>query len=199
MTMLSTRARLVHEAMRLFSERGYAATSVGDIEEAAGLTRRGGAFYRHFTSKHDVLEAAIDGFAATASDAKQLADLLRLDDRRSELLLFGRLLLAELDNEKALHQVLDKEGDRIEAARRRAADEFLHRAYEAMLPLFRRWLPLLGEPDLAAFAVVLCGGLVNLRRNLWTFGAVPLGVDDELALQTWVEIANSAIETHATH
>ena len=32
--------RIVDEAMRLFGEKGYAATSVGDIEAAAGLTPR---------------------------------------------------------------------------------------------------------------------------------------------------------------
>ena len=34
----STRERLLDEAMRLFGERGYDATSVAEIERSAGLT-----------------------------------------------------------------------------------------------------------------------------------------------------------------
>lgn len=40
-------------AMELFVERGYAQTTVADIAERAGLTRR--TFFRHFADKREVL------------------------------------------------------------------------------------------------------------------------------------------------
>ncbi|MGH9208726.1 MAG: TetR/AcrR family transcriptional regulator, partial [Acidimicrobiales bacterium] len=40
-----TRERLVTEAMRLFGEQGYKATSVAQIEAAAGLAPGSGALY----------------------------------------------------------------------------------------------------------------------------------------------------------
>src|SRR5947209_7757695 len=47
----ATRDRLVVEAMRLFAERGFRATTVGDIEAAAGLVPRSGGLYKHFAPK----------------------------------------------------------------------------------------------------------------------------------------------------
>jgi AcrR family transcriptional regulator len=45
--------RLVKAAIVLFDERGYEATTVAEIAEAAGLTKR--TFFRHFTDKREVL------------------------------------------------------------------------------------------------------------------------------------------------
>lgn len=42
---ISTKERLVTEAMRLFGEQGYKATSVAQIEKAAGLTPGSGGLY----------------------------------------------------------------------------------------------------------------------------------------------------------
>src|SRR6202161_2919465 len=53
-----TRQRIVGEAERLFRERGYAATSLEQIAEAADVTK--GAIYGHFSSKEDLLLSAIE-------------------------------------------------------------------------------------------------------------------------------------------
>src|SRR6185437_7792816 len=53
-----TRERLLAEAQRLFRERGYAATSLEQIAEAADVTK--GAIYGHFSSKEDLLLSAIE-------------------------------------------------------------------------------------------------------------------------------------------
>ncbi|MBD8465055.1 TetR/AcrR family transcriptional regulator [Plantibacter sp. CFBP 8798] len=45
--------RLESAAMALFADRGFAATTVPEIAEAAGLTTR--TFFRHFADKRDVL------------------------------------------------------------------------------------------------------------------------------------------------
>ena len=45
--------RLVKAAITLFDERGYEATTVAEITEAAGLTKR--TFFRHFADKREVL------------------------------------------------------------------------------------------------------------------------------------------------
>jgi len=41
----TTRDRIIDEAMRLFSQHGYAATSIVKIEAAAGLTPGAGGIY----------------------------------------------------------------------------------------------------------------------------------------------------------
>ena len=55
---LATRARLLEAATALFTEHGYAGTSVDMLLAAAEVSR--GAFYHHFASKEAVFEAAIE-------------------------------------------------------------------------------------------------------------------------------------------
>lgn len=52
-----TRQRILESAGRLFTRKGYAAVSIDDLMQDAGLTR--GAFYHHFADKDDVYAAAI--------------------------------------------------------------------------------------------------------------------------------------------
>jgi len=47
-----TKERLRTAALELFTERGFAATTVPEIVERAGLTRR--TFFRHFSDKREV-------------------------------------------------------------------------------------------------------------------------------------------------
>lgn len=59
-----TRKQILDAALRLFSEKGFARTSVRDIAQAAGITDA--AIYYHFASKRDLFEALIEerGFTA---------------------------------------------------------------------------------------------------------------------------------------
>jgi TetR/AcrR family transcriptional regulator, transcriptional repressor for nem operon len=53
-----TRSRLIHTAMRLFWEKGYASTSVADVLHAAGVNS--GSLYHFFPGKQDLLLAVLD-------------------------------------------------------------------------------------------------------------------------------------------
>jgi AcrR family transcriptional regulator len=55
------RAELVDTAQGLFLTRGYEATTINDVISATGLSK--GAFYHHFRSKEDLLEAIAQRFA----------------------------------------------------------------------------------------------------------------------------------------
>src|ERR1700761_5452088 len=67
-----TRERLLSEAQRLFRERGYAATSLEQIADAAEVTK--GAIYGHFTSKEDLMISAL-------AQVRTPDDVIRLNDR----------------------------------------------------------------------------------------------------------------------
>ena len=58
----ATRRRILDAAIELYSEVGFAATSLGDIIERAELTK--GALYYHFESKESVASAVIEEAAA---------------------------------------------------------------------------------------------------------------------------------------
>jgi AcrR family transcriptional regulator len=70
--------RLMGAAIELFDEQGYEATTVAEIAERAGLTKR--TFFRYFSDKREVLFSGsqelqrvwLEGVAAAAADANPL-------------------------------------------------------------------------------------------------------------------------------
>ena len=63
--------RLTEAAMALFTERGYARTTVEDIAARAGLTER--TFFNHFSDKREVLFAGSEQFVTMIVDAVRAA------------------------------------------------------------------------------------------------------------------------------
>ena len=66
-----TRKQILDASLRLFSEKGFARTSVRDIAQAAGITDA--AIYYHFESKRELLEALIEerGFTSALQDLER--------------------------------------------------------------------------------------------------------------------------------
>jgi AcrR family transcriptional regulator len=62
-----TRARIMESAIKLFSNRGFTASSVDDICAEAGISK--GAFYHHFESKQALFLALLDGWLQAIDDA----------------------------------------------------------------------------------------------------------------------------------
>jgi AcrR family transcriptional regulator len=61
--MSTRKSELTRQAARLFAEKGYHGTSIGDLAEAMGVQK--GSLYAHIDSKADLLwEVARDGAAA---------------------------------------------------------------------------------------------------------------------------------------
>jgi len=67
----ATRDQLVTEATRLFAERGFDATSVEAVLDAAGVSR--GSLYHHFKSKEALFEAVLDAAEVRIGEATLLA------------------------------------------------------------------------------------------------------------------------------
>lgn len=53
----SARGRLLHEAARLFREKGYERTTVRDLAAAVGI--QSGSLFHHFRTKEDILKAVM--------------------------------------------------------------------------------------------------------------------------------------------
>lgn len=194
----TTRDRLVSEAMRLFSRQGYRATSVAQIEAAAGLAPGSGALYHHFKSKEQLLAAGIDRQLDRRGAMRDIRTLFAgLGDLGTELTLLGRYLLAVLDDESQLLQV----------AARTPADQSarLGDAYAALVDGLHAelagwiagWAPQLTETDAHAIAAVGVDALLGKRVTRILFHASATETADEDYLAEWTAMLAARIAAPA--
>jgi TetR/AcrR family transcriptional regulator, cholesterol catabolism regulator len=127
------RDELTRQAARLFAEKGYHGTSIGDLAEAMGVQK--GSLYAHIDSKADLLwEVARDGAAAFHAALDELDDALPATEKiRLALRAHLRVVGEQLD----VATVFIREWRYLEGERR---DEFLaeRRRYEERVRAFFR-------------------------------------------------------------
>lgn len=192
----STRDRLVAAGIQLFAERGFRDTTVGDIEGAAGLQPRRGALYHYFPTKQSFLEAAVETHLSMIEAGLRDMDELPGLDMHTEAMLMGRWFLAELDAERYLVRLLERDGDRVPAIRDVVRERIIDAGHRRVALLVRRRLGQhAGGVDTEALAALVIGALANHRRVSWTYGAPPLGLDDDRLLTAWVETLATLVET----
>ena len=178
-----TRQRLLAEAQRLFRERGYAATSLEQIAEAAEVTK--GAIYGHFASKEDLMLTAMEA-APSPDHSTTLGDESRpLHERVAE---FSRAVSAEQPGDEAELAVmlefwaallrspdaLQRYSSRVEGRLQELADVYggglgaaatpveawaIGQALLAGLQIYKRLTPGLITPEVFAHAFALLAGL----------------------------------------
>jgi AcrR family transcriptional regulator len=178
-----TRQRLLTEAQRLFRERGYAATSLEQIAEAAEVTK--GAIYGHFASKEDLMLSALE--AAPSPDYSTMPD----DESRplrERLAEYGRAVAREAPGdaeELAMYlefyaallrapDALQRYSSRVEGRLQELADVYggglgaaatpveawaIGQALLAGLQIYKRLTPGLITPEVFAHAFALLAGL----------------------------------------
>ena len=189
-TREDTRNRLISAAIRLFAERGYAGTTVGQIEAEAGLAPRSGALYQYFGSKRELLDAAVERHVADIDEMQSAADLLPLGDVRCELTLIARWNLQDLRRRGDLYRFLRKEGDRFPELVERVYEHISERPLRRIADDLRGYFREAGveEPDCEALVAVLVQSMSAYRAHEATFGKPPLDVDEERFVSTWVEV-----------
>lgn len=192
----STRERLLTEAMRLFSDKGFEATSVSQIEAAAGLAAGSGALYRHFKSKDDLLVAGIDrqlDRRAAMADIRAL--FAGLGDLHSELTVLGRYLLTVIDQESELLQI---------AARTPAGlSERLDTAYAALVDSLTEelagwitaWAPRVPSEQAKVIAALGINSILGERvaTNLFRRSAAP--ISDDRYLREWTAVLAGRVQS----
>ena len=185
----STRERIITEALRLFAERGYAGTSVATIEREAGLSPHSGALYTHFSSKEEVLAAAVDRAGDLAEAGFAIAPMLPLGDLRSELTLVARGSLMLMSNWRDMIRVIMKESDQFPSVMATARSRLFENSYRFLAD----WLAGkakggdIGDADFEAVTAIWLGGI----ESYWVMGNVydhpPFGIDDERFIRQWVD------------
>ena len=186
----STRERIVAEAIRLFAERGYRGTTVGEIEAAAGLAPRSGGLYKHFRSKEEVLRAAIEKHVSELERVRSAMQLMPLGDPRSELTLVARWSLQELKEEQELMRVIQKDGDQYPELVAEVHERIVDRGHEEARQLIERLLQHRGvdAPNVDALAAVALSAPVAYRIVERMFGVPPGGVSEDDFIEAWVDL-----------
>jgi AcrR family transcriptional regulator len=190
----TTRERIIDEAMRLFSQRGYTATSVAKIEAASGLTPGAGGLYHHFDSKEAVLAAGIERQLARLDALREIRRVLTpLGDLRAELTLIASYILAELDTESDLMRILVSEARTRPQLLTVAVDRLVTSTFEG----FATWILERAEhpiesADAAAIATLGLGALFSSRLLRYVLG-IATQVDDETLVRTWVALMTAAL------
>lgn len=176
-------------ALRLFAERGYHGTSVGEIEAAAGLSPRSGALYKHFPSKEAVLEAAMDQVTESFDQADIILELLPLADLRTELTLMARFTLDELRAQQQIVRVTMKEGDRFPELREEFRERLVNAGWQRAVRWWRARARHHGVPegDAEARMVALFAPLLLHPVMVTLFAQEPAGVDEERLVAAWLE------------
>lgn len=85
---LTTKEKILNEALNLFAERGYEAVSVAQIADAVGI--KAPSLYNHYKSKQDIFDAIIDEMDARY---KQQAAAMQMSgvDPNADANLFGEV------------------------------------------------------------------------------------------------------------
>jgi AcrR family transcriptional regulator len=188
-----TRDRLLDAAMHLFAQKGVASSTVGDIELAAGLAPRSGALYNYFDSKDALLIAGLERHLATVRDIERDLALRPLGDRRSEFTMLGHWLLHELEVERDITHILEREGDHVAEIRERMRTGISDRGYLIGADVIGRWRTDLNQAERQRLAVIAVGALINYKRSTWTFGRAPLDLDAEALVDSWVHVCIAII------
>lgn len=192
----STRERLVAEAMRLFGEQGYSATSVAQIEAAAGLAPGSGALYHHFKSKEALLDAGIDRQLDRRHAMRDIRALFAgLGDLRIELTMLGRYVLAVLDEETQLLQIASHIPSGRSARLRDAYAALFDGLYAELADWIQNWAPAMSPHDATILATVGVNALLGKRATSTVFHAPEADIADEHYIAEWTTTLSSRIES----
>jgi AcrR family transcriptional regulator len=185
-----TKERILGAAIALFAAKGYAATTVAEIEAAVGLSPGSGGLYRHFPSKEALLDAVLLGYAdrvskLRASLAKERAGNRAHSTVASDLRRLAEALAEFVTHEEPVIQATAEIGSLPERARRIVAQAWEH-AYAMAADVFYEH----GVDDRIAstLGVAAIGALNHYATHLGSFGKEPGGIPPGRFARTWISL-----------
>lgn len=166
--------------MRLFGERGYAATSVAQIEEAAGLSAGSGSLYKHFRSKQELLAAGVDQVLAGGRELTEQLASTGSETLLEQLAAVARAGLRRLDEDRDVNRLAFRGLDSFPDLLQRFGDGEIARVHAETTAMLAG---LADDPDdttdWAAVAVVLQGATAHYWLMTDLFGRHPVDVDQD--------------------
>ncbi|RSN52475.1 TetR family transcriptional regulator [Actinomadura sp. WAC 06369] len=181
------------ESLRLFADRGYAATSVAEIEAAAGLSPGAGGLYRHFRSKEEVLSSAIREHIERTR--KQISDVLAESDSYKGRPLEVRLRmtcqagLAKMREEQDLIRVLFRDLDQFPNLVAEMREGIVNPLYDGIATWLSEQPEYAGaDEDWPAIASILGGAVVNYWLANESMYEPPTRIDERRFVESWARL-----------
>jgi AcrR family transcriptional regulator len=203
----STRDRIVAVAMELFGRQGFKATTIAQIEAAAGLSAGSGGLYRHFKTKRALLEQGLRlqgeagaGLVAFIEDPAAMAG----QPLQQRLLIVARAGLRRLEQERDVNRLLLRDladfPDLLEAFRRQE----LERVFSVLVGWLRRQLgeaPADTDPDADTHTLVdieaIAAVLISAISHYWVltdiFAEHPFQIAEDRYLEAVATLAAAAL------
>lgn len=182
-----TRERLVGAATALFAERGYAGTTVSEIEGAVGLTPGSGGLYRHFSSKEELLLAAVLAYHERVKEVRRDLKLslvaIPLDTQAAAYMQLDIIITSLVDflsGEQAMVRI-GAEAASLPIRVRYAIGAAWNEGYGIFEDLFMR--ATMADENARSMAIAALGSLSHYFDHISSWGHEPLDV----ALQEYVE------------
>lgn len=181
-------------AGQLFGRKGYKATTVAQIEKAAGLSPGAGGLYRHFGSKREVLEESlqqqVEGGPDLAAFFTAPGDQV---DVRSQLVDIARAGLRRLEHERDLNRLLLRDLADFPELLAMVRDHDLRRVHDGLT----RWLSAHARRDgfdPAAVATILIGAVSHYWIMTDVFaGTHPFQPDEDAFVAVLADMAASVL------
>jgi AcrR family transcriptional regulator len=192
----NTRDRLVETALGIFAHRGYAGTTVSEIEGAVGLKPGSGAMYRHFESKEALLLAAVHAYHdRLRSVCDGLRSLEPAPDARTELTRLVGALGVFLGEEHPMVLIgLDAAG--LPESVRKAIGDTWEEGYHLFAEAFVRYR--FSAEDAQVMAVASLGSLNNYLVQAMSWRAIPNDVTLDRFVTWWVDHWCAILEHNPT-
>lgn len=110
-----TRDRILDAALDVFAEEGFAGATISEVERRVGLAAGTGSLYRHFSSKEELLRAAVEREVTSLREemGKARAALPRVDDPMERRLGVFEQMLKDIRRFDRLFRLMLNEGDRV--------------------------------------------------------------------------------------
>jgi AcrR family transcriptional regulator len=192
----ATRERLLDAAMETFARRGYAGTSIGAIETAAGLAPRSGALYQYFSGKDELLAEAVERKLAGLDDLGPALEMLPLGDLKSELRLLARWNLLSLADRDALTRFVLRDAEHLPPRlRRRLYERLVERPYAQVVDWVKQRIgpTLASGVDVYAVTLILVESMAAYTSLRAAFNRVPDDIDDDRFVEAWVNLVADAM------
>ena len=194
-TRTPTRERILAVTLKLFAERGYAATTISDIEQAAGLSAGSGALYRHFSSKEELGMEVVQILRDRFSELRQaVPGILELNNAHRELKEIANLFTGLwLENQGAFALLGDAQ---VLPAEMRTE---LGKTVDDGCQWFVDWLS--GHisddsVDLETTAMLMAGSMSFYGQQFIGVGLAPLGIPQDRMYESWSSHWSEFVRKH---